>query len=146
LQLALLKSPFTDTPDKFPSHAMNIPENLKYTTSHEWVSISDGIATIGITSHAQEELSELVYIELPQQGKQVAKGDPIAVVESVKAASDIYAPLGGEIIETNNLLADDPATVNRDPHGEGWMLRIKISDQSEADTLLDADAYEGEIS
>ena len=146
MQLGLPKSPFTDTPDKFPNHAMNIPENLKYTTSHEWVSISDEIATIGITSHAQEELSELVYIELPEQGKQVAKGDPIAVVESVKAASDIYAPLGGEIIEANNVLADDPATVNRDPHGEGWMFRIKISDQSEADTLLDADAYEGKIS
>ena len=124
---------------------MNIPENLKYTTSHEWVSISDGVATIGITSHAQEELSELVYIELPEQGKQVAKGDPIAVVESVKAASDIYAPLGGEIIETNNVLTDDPATVNRDPHGEGWMFRIKISNPDEAESLLDADAYKGEI-
>lgn len=124
---------------------MNIPENLKYTTSHEWVLISDGVATTGITSHAQEELSELVYIELPEQGKQVAKGDPIAVVESVKAASDIYAPLGGEIIETNNVLTDDPATVNRDPHGEGWMFRIKISNPDEAESLLDADAYKGEI-
>ena len=124
---------------------MNIPENLKYTTSHEWISISDGVATIGITSHAQEELSELVYIELPEQGKQVAKGDPIAVVESVKAASDIYAPLGGEIIEANNVLADDPATVNKDPHGEGWIFRIKISNPGEAEGLLDATAYKGEI-
>lgn len=125
---------------------MNIPENLKYTASHEWVSITDGVATIGITDHAQEELSELVYIELPEQGKQVAKGDPIAVVESVKAASDIYAPLGGEIIETNQDLANDPARVNKDPHGEGWMLRIKVESDSEVDTLLDAGAYEGTIS
>ena len=125
---------------------MNIPENLKYTASHEWVSIKDGVATIGITNHAQEELSELVYIELPEQGKQVAKGDPVAVVESVKAASDIYAPLGGEIIEINQDLANDPATVNRDPHGEGWMLRIKVESESEVDTLLDAGAYEGTIS
>jgi glycine cleavage system H protein len=125
---------------------MNIPENLKYTASHEWVSIADGVATIGITDHAQEELSELVYIELPEQGKQVAKGDPVAVVESVKAASDIYAPLGGEIIETNQDLANDPARVNKDPHGEGWMLRIKVESESEVDTLLDAGAYEGTIS
>ena len=124
---------------------MNIPENLKYTASHEWVSIKDGVATIGITNHAQEELSELVYIELPEQGKQVAKGDPVAVVESVKAASDIYAPLGGEIIETNQDLANDPSRVNKDPHGEGWMLRIKITNESEVDTLLDAGAYEGVI-
>jgi len=124
---------------------MNIPENLKYTPSHEWVSIKDGIATIGITDHAQEELSELVYIELPEQGKLVSKGDSVAVIESVKAASDIYAPLGGEIIETNQDLANDPSRVNKDPHGEGWMLKIKITNESEVDTLLDADAYKGEI-
>ena len=124
---------------------MNIPENLKYTASHEWVSIKDGVATIGITDHAQEELSELVYIELPEQGKQVSKGDPVAVIESVKAASDIYAPLGGEIIETNQDLANDPSRVNKDPHGEGWMLRIKITNEGEVDTLLDAGAYEGVI-
>ncbi|MED5585923.1 MAG: glycine cleavage system protein GcvH [Verrucomicrobiota bacterium] len=124
---------------------MNVPENLKYTTSHEWVSIDENVATIGITDHAQEELSELVYIELPEEGRKVAKGDPVAVVESVKAASDIYAPIGGEIIETNGDLANDPARVNRDPHGEGWMLKIRINNESEVDTLLDAGAYKGEI-
>jgi len=124
---------------------MNVPENLKYTTSHEWVSIDENVATIGITDHAQEELSELVYIELPEEGREVTKGDPVAVVESVKAASDIYAPIGGEIIETNGDLANDPARVNRDPHGEGWMLKIRINNESEVDTLLDAGAYEGEI-
>ncbi|MCP4849907.1 MAG: glycine cleavage system protein GcvH [Verrucomicrobiaceae bacterium] len=125
---------------------MNIPENLKYTASHEWVSIKDGVATIGITDHAQEELSELVYIELPEQGRQVSKGDPVAVIESVKAASDIYAPLSGEIVEPNLELADDPSRVNKDPHGEGWMLRINITDESEVDTLLDAATYKGGIS
>ena len=124
---------------------MNVPENLKYTTSHEWVSIDENVATIGITDHAQEELSELVYIELPEEGRKVGKGDPVAVVESVKAASDIYAPIGGEIIETNGDLANDPARVNRDPHGEGWMLKIRINNESEVDTLLDAGAYKGEI-
>jgi glycine cleavage system H protein len=124
---------------------MNVPENLKYTTSHEWVSIDENVATIGITDHAQEELSELVYIELPEEGREVTKGDPVAVVESVKAASDIYAPIGGEIIETNGDLANDPARVNRDPHGEGWMLKIRINNESEVDTLLDAGAYKGEI-
>ncbi len=124
---------------------MNVPEHLKYTTSHEWVSIDDNVATIGITDHAQEELSELVYIELPEEGREVTKGDPVAVVESVKAASDIYAPLGGEIIETNKDIANDPARVNKDPYGEGWMMRIRIHNGSEPNTLLNADAYKGEI-
>ena len=124
---------------------MNVPEHLKYTTSHEWVSIDDNVATIGITDHAQEELSELVYIELPEEGREVTKGDPVAVVESVKAASDIYAPLGGEIIETNQDLANDPARVNKAPYGEGWMMRIRIHNESESNTLLNADAYKGEI-
>ena len=110
---------------------MNAPEHLKYTTSHEWVSIDNNVATIGITDHAQEELSELVYIELPEKGREVTKGDPVAVVESVKAASDIYAPLGGEIIETNQDLTNDPARVNKDPYGEGWMMRIRIFHQQE---------------
>ena len=124
---------------------MNVPEHLKYTTSHEWVSIDDNVATIGITDHAQEELSELVYIELPEEGREVTKGDPVAVVESVKAASDIYAPLGGEIIETNKDIANDPARVNKDPYGEGWMMRIRVHNESESNTLLNADAYKGEI-
>lgn len=124
---------------------MNIPENLRYNTSHEWIALADGIATVGITDHAQEELSELVYVELPEPGTQVTKGDPVAVVESVKAASDIYAPVSGEIVAGNEDLAAAPATLNADPYGNGWIFKIKVTDEAEVAALLDATAYAAEI-
>ena len=124
---------------------MSIPEDLKYKESHEWVRVSDGVATIGITHHAQEELSELVYVELPEVGTGVTKGDPIAVIESVKAASDIYAPIGGEVVAINDALADNPSVVNCSPYEEGWIFKLKVADQSEVDALLDAAAYASEI-
>ncbi len=124
---------------------MNIPEDLKYSPSHEWVRVSDGVATIGISDHAQEELSELVYVELPEVGKEVAKGDPVAVIESVKAASDLYAPIGGEVVEANEALADNPSSVNSSPYEDGWIFKLKVADQSEVDALLDAAAYAGGI-
>ena len=103
------------------------------------------MATIGITDHAQEELSELVYVELPEVGREVAKGDPVAVIESVKAASDIYAPVGGEVLEANDALADNPSEVNSSPYEGGWIFKLKLADPSEADALLDAAAYATEI-
>jgi glycine cleavage system H protein len=124
---------------------MNIPEELKYTESHEWIAIAEGVATVGITHHAQEELSELVYVELPDVGKIVSKGDPVAVVESVKAASDIYAPVSGEVVAGNDDLSADPPTLNTDPYGSGWIFKIKVSDESDLDALLDAAAYEDQI-
>lgn len=124
---------------------MNIPEDLKYTSSHEWIRLEDGVATVGITDHAQEELSELVYVELPEVGKSFAKGDPAAVVESVKAASDIFAPVAGEVVAANDLLATDPAKINSEPYGDGWIFKIKVGDDGDLDALLDAAAYGGEI-
>ena len=124
---------------------MNIPEDLKYTDSHEWVRHEEGVATVGITDHAQEELSELVYVELPEVGRQVEKGEPVAVVESVKAASDIYAPLGGEVAAVNDSLADSPDQINQAPYDLGWLFKIKPSNESDLDSLLGADSYAKEI-
>lgn len=125
---------------------MNIPEELNYTESHEWVAVADGVATVGITHHAQEELSELVYVEPPEVGKIVTKGDPIAVVESVKAASDIYAPVSGEVVAANDDLRADPPTLNSDPYGSGWIFKVKVNDESQLAGLLDAAAYAAHIS
>ena len=123
----------------------NIPENLKYTDSHEWIDLTADPAIMGITDHAQAELSELVYVELPDVGRQATRGDEIAVVESVKAASDIYAPMGGEIVEVNEDLVDNPSLLNTDPYGEGWLVKIKVSDPGDTEDLLDADGYRAEI-
>lgn len=125
---------------------MNIPEDLKYTESHEWVRLEDGVATVGITDHAQAELTDIVYVELPEAGTEVAAGDSIAVVESVKAASDVYSPADGEITGSNSALESDPALVNNDPYGEGWLYRIKVADPSKLDSLLPADQYQQRIS
>jgi glycine cleavage system H protein len=120
---------------------MSIPADLKYTESHEWVrSESDGTVTVGITHHAQEALGDIVFIELPEVGKQVAPGDTIAVIESVKAASDIYAPVPGEIVETNAALADAPDQVNAGPY-DAWLFKIKPSNSSALDGLLSAEQY-----
>lgn len=121
---------------------MNVPDDVKYMESHEWVKqVAEGEATVGISDHAQEELSDVVYLELPEVGKIVAKGDRVAVVESVKAASDIYAPLSGEIIEVNKALADTPELMNSDPFGAGWIFTMKFTDAAELETLMDAEAY-----
>ena len=113
----------------------------KYTEDHEWVSVDGDIATFGITGHAQEQLGELVFVELPQVGTQLTKGGEAAVVESVKAASDVYAPVSGEVTETNGALDSEPTKVNEEPEGSGWMIKVKLSDMSELDGMLDAAAY-----
>ena len=119
------------------------PKELKYTKSHEWLKANnDGTVTVGITDHAQELMGDLVYVELPAAGAQVAAGKECGVVESVKAASDVYAPVGGEVVEANAALADAPQTANQDPYGAGWMFRIKPANPGELGGLLDAAAYE----
>ena len=122
-----------------------IPEDLKYAESHEWIRIEDGIGTIGITDHAQQELTDIVYVELPEVGKQLAAKEQCAVVESVKTASDIYSPVSGEIIEVNSALDEDPALVNTAPYEGGHFFKIRLSDPSEADGLLSASAYQSQI-
>jgi len=121
----------------------NVPADLKYTDSHEWIQDNgDGTATVGITDHAQEALGDLVFVELPEMGKQLAAKDACAVVESVKAASDIYSPVSGEVVEVNEALDGAPETINSDAYGEGWIFRISLSDAAELEGLLDAAGYE----
>ena len=121
---------------------MALPQELFYTKSHEWISFENGIATIGITDFAQHQLSDLTFVELPDSGQTVSSGDEVAVVESVKAAADVYAPISGDIVEVNNALEDDPEIVNRDAFGEGWIFKINVSNESEIDELMDADSYQ----
>ncbi|MDB4797268.1 glycine cleavage system protein GcvH [bacterium] len=123
----------------------DIPTHLKYASSHEWVSVEDDTATIGISDHAQEELTELVFIELPDLGRELTAGDTCAVVESVKTASDIYAPLSGEIIDTNDALDTQPGTVNDDPYGDGWFFKIRLTNPKELDNLLSPDDYAEQV-
>ena len=124
----------------------NIPAELKYATTHEWVrNEGDGIVTVGITEHAQDLLGDMVFVELPEVGETVDAGDDVAVAESVKAASDSYAPVTGEIVEVNEALEDSPELVNSDPYGDGWMFKVKLSDTSELDALLDAEGYQNVI-
>ena len=120
----------------------NIPSELKYTKTHEWVrDEGDGKVTVGITDHAQELLGDLVFVELPEVGAEINAGDECAVVESVKAASDVYCPLNGEVIEVNEALADAPETINSDAFDEGWMFRLQLVDAGELDGLMDAEAH-----
>ncbi len=122
---------------------MKTPKELKYTKSHEWVKIeSDGTLTVGITDHAQELMGDMVYVELPEVGRKLDVGKECAVVESVKAASDVYAPVAGEVSAVNSAVADTPETVNKDPYGAGWMFKLKPASKADADKLLDAEAYE----
>ncbi len=114
---------------------------VKYSKEHEWISVDGDIATIGITQHAAEQLGDLVFVELPAIGKTVAPGDEAAVVESVKAASEVYAPLSGEVVEINSVLEGEPGKVNEAPEGEGWFLKLKLSAPSELDGLMDEAAY-----
>jgi len=114
---------------------------LKFTDEHEWLKIEDGIATVGITQHAAEQLGDLVFVELPEAGSTFAKNVAAATVESVKAASDVYCPLDGEVLESNQAIVDDPSLVNSDPQGAGWFFKLKLSDPSSANALLDEAAY-----
>ncbi len=116
---------------------MSLPEDLKYTKSHEWVRLEDGTATVGITEHGQGELGDVVFVELPEAGTTFEAGDSFGAVESVKAVSDLYAPVGGEVVEVNEALGDTPEKINEDPYGEGWILKLRTS--GEADLLSAAD-------
>lgn len=120
-----------------------IPGDLKYTESHEWVRLEDdGTATVGVTDFAQESLGDLVFVETPEEGGSFDRGDACAVVESVKAASDVYAPISGEVVAANERLADEPELINSDPFGEGWLMRMQPGNAAELDELLDAEAYQ----
>lgn len=124
----------------------NIPADLKYVASHEWLrQEADGTITVGITQHAQDLLGDIVYVELPEVGEHVAQDAEIAVVESVKAASDVYAPIAGEIIEINDALVDAPETINEDPYGEGWFFKIKPANPDDYENLMDADEYQDSL-
>lgn len=124
---------------------MNIPSNLKYTKDHEWVSLDGDLATVGITDFAQRELGDIVYVEVETLDQTLAKDEVFGTVEAVKTVSDLFLPLSGEIIEFNDALESTPETVNSDPYGEGWMVKVKISDASELDQLMDSDAYKALI-
>lgn len=115
--------------------------DIRFTEDHEWLAIEGGVGTVGITQHAQEQLGDVVFVELPDTGDSVSQGDEVGTVESVKAASEIYAPVSGEILEINEALPDEPAKLNSDPTGEGWLYKIRLADTNELDGLMDADAY-----
>ena len=119
--------------------------SVKYTEDHEWISVDGDVATVGITVYAAEQLGDVVFVELPEIGKAVAKGDEFAVVESVKAASEVYSPVTGEITDANSVLNDTPETVNASAEGDGWFVKIKLSDVSELEGLMDADAYKAHV-
>ncbi len=121
---------------------MAVPQDLFYAKTHEWVSLEDGVATVGITDFAQSQLSDLTFVELPEVGAEFSAGDEAAVVESVKAAADIYAPVGGEVIAVNEALEDAPELINNDSFGEGWIFKLKVNDESEVDNMLDAESYD----
>jgi glycine cleavage system H protein len=124
----------------------NIPADLKYAKSHEWVRLAGDIATVGITDHAQHELTDVVFVELPPVGKKVKAGDACAVVESVKTASDIYSPVSGEVTEVNPGVVQNPALVNTEPYGVGWFYKIRLSNSAELGGLLSPDQYQAQIS
>jgi glycine cleavage system H protein len=124
-----------------PPRSREDPSDRKYKSSHEWVKVDGDIATVGITNHAQAALGEIVFVDLPEIGRVVAPGENAAALESVKAAADIYAPIAGEIIEINGKLEDSPNLINENPHDDGWMFQLKISDPSELEELLDSTAY-----
>ncbi|HHH89058.1 MAG TPA: glycine cleavage system protein GcvH [Aliiroseovarius sp.] len=120
----------------------NVPQELRYTKTHEWIRLNDdGSVTVGITDHAQHLLGDLVFVELPDVGATFSEGDDCAVVESVKAASDAYCPLDGEVIEHNEALNDSPELINQDPYGDGWIFKLRPADEGAYDVLMDADAY-----
>lgn len=121
---------------------MNFPEELKYTEEHEWVLVEDGVATIGVSDFAQEQLGDIVFVELPEVGDTLEVGDSFGVVESVKAVSDVYAPVSGEVVEVNEALPDEPEALNNSPYDAGWMIKIKLSDSTVLEGLMDVAAYQ----
>ena len=120
---------------------MNIPENLKYTKDHEWIKVDGDTATVGITDYAQGELGDIVFVEIETEGEDLEKEEVFGTVEAVKTVSDIFMPISGEVVEVNPKLEDSPEIVNKDPYGEGWLIKVKLSDKSEVDDLLDASKY-----
>jgi glycine cleavage system H protein len=124
---------------------MEVPAGLKYSKEHEWVTTDESVVTIGITDHAQEQLGEIVFVELPAVGDKVSKDDPFGVIESVKAVSDIYAPVSGSVVAVNEELPGSPETVNEDPYGDGWLIKVKASDREDFDDLMDAEEYEAMV-
>lgn len=123
----------------------NVPTDLKYAKSHEWVRVSGDTATVGITDHAQHELTDVVFVELPEVGRKVKAGEACAVVESVKTASDIYSPVSGEVVEVNKPVVDDPALVNREPFAGGWFFKLKLANPGELGVLMTPDSYQAQI-
>jgi glycine cleavage system H protein len=121
---------------------MAVPQELFYAKTHEWVSLNEGIATVGISDFAQSQLSDLTFVELPELGTTFKAGDEAAVVESVKAAADVYAPVAGEVVEVNSELEDAPELINQDAFGAGWLFKLKMADESDVDNMMDADSYE----
>ena len=124
----------------------DIREGLKYTENHEWIKVKGDIAQVGITDHAQSELTDIVFVELPEVGKELKKGDELCIVESVKSVSEIYAPVSGKVSKINDKLEDAPEVINESPYDDGWLVEIKIADESEKNSLLDADTYKKSIS
>jgi glycine cleavage system H protein len=122
-----------------------IPADLKYAKSHEWVRMTGDLATVGITDHAQHELTDIVFIELPEKGRKIKAGEACAVVESVKTASDIYSPVTGEVVEVNGSVVKDPALINNDPYEAGWFFKVKLANPSEVNNLLTAQQYQQQI-
>jgi glycine cleavage system H protein len=124
---------------------MNFPAELKYTEDHEWVKVEGNIGIIGITDHAQGELGDVVFIDIPEDDATLSKGDTFGTIEAVKTVADMFAPVSGKIVEVNESLNDEPETVNKDPYGAGWIVKIELSDSSELDDLMDAETYKGKI-
>ena len=124
---------------------MEIPTNLKYSKEHEWIQVEGNLATLGITDYAQEELGDIVNLELPDEGDEIAKDEPLGAVESVKASSEIFSPISGKVVEINEPLMNSPETINEDPYDEGWMVRIELSNVSELDGLMSAAEYDSYI-
>ena len=124
---------------------MNTPNDLRYTEEHEWIRLEGDVGTVGITDHAQEALGDIVFVELPEVGRKVNRGDEACAIESSKAASDIYAPAGGTVVEVNQAVADNPALVNEDPYGKGWIYKIRLANPKELDGLMDAKAYAAKV-
>jgi glycine cleavage system H protein len=120
---------------------MEFPDGLKYSKEHEWVLVEDNVAIIGITEFAQHELGDVVYVELPEVGEKVVKDDPFGAVESVKAVSDVFAPVSGAVVEINDTLPENPETINDDPYGDGWMIKVEISDMDDLKDLMNAEEY-----
>jgi glycine cleavage system H protein len=124
---------------------VSYPSEYKYSREHEWVQVDGDVAKVGITAFAQQQLGEIVFVELPEVGRVVDKGDEVGTIESVKAVGELYSPVSGEVVEGNQAVVDDPAVLNDDPHGEGWLVRVRVNDASELDSLMSAEEYEAYI-